>query len=553
MRSVLFIPSFGTGLFTGVILLFGTATAPKALALSSDSARPGEISSEPLEIPEELKAHELKDQELLEGFEALEELQTLENAVIDGYLRHPGHLARMGAANPIRQRAYDAMLRPGSSFQEGLIVPEGDAGDILAELGGIDLAELRARYDIPIELNDQVISYIRFFQNNGRKWFSRWLARSHRWIPILQPILVEEGLPRDTVYLAMIESGFSAYAYSWAKASGMWQFISATGKRYGLRDDYWLDERRDPILATRAAARYLKMLHRDFGHWYLAWAGYNAGEGKIRRAIRMYDTIDFWEMCEAGKYLRPETKHYVPKLIAAAIIAKHPERFGFTDIEPESPFEYEEVEVADATDLMVIARAAGVDHEELKSLNPALRRWATPPASRGVGYKVKLPVGSSERFLAEFSKIAPSERLTFRHHRVRRGDTLSHISKAHGIPVAAIMRFNGLKNPRSLQIGQNLIIPLPADAPVRQPARPAPIKSAPKPAVASNTAKNAATPAKASSAQNYIIRRGDTLWSIAQHFGVAVDDLMRWNGLPRGGHRSLQVGKKLVVRTPAQR
>lgn len=498
-----------------------------------------------------------QDDALQDRRDELDEMLAVESMSFDGYLRQPKHLGRLGPANPVRHRAFDALLRPGSSLLAGAVVPEGDAGALLAELGGIDLAELKARYDIPIELNDEVLSYIRFFQGNGRKWFSRWLARSHRWIPVLQPILAEEGLPLDTVYLAMIESGFSAYAYSWAKASGMWQFISATGKRYGLRDDFWVDERRDPVMATRAAARYLKALHSEFGHWYLAWAGYNAGEGKIRRAIRMYETTDFWELCESGKYLKPETKHYVPKLIAAAIIAKHPERFGFTDIEPESEYAYDEVEVPDATDLAIVAKAAGVQLSDVRDLNPALRRWATPPAQGGKGYRVKLPVGASERFLAEFSRIAPSERLTFRHHRVRNGETIGHIARAHGMPIEAIMRFNGISNPRRLRAGQDLIIPLPIQTGGQTvTASSTSNRASGKRASARQTARSVERQVERSTSSgrgnDYVIRRGDTLWSIARRFGVAVEDLKRWNSLPRS-NPTLQIGQVLVVKPPAKK
>lgn len=491
--------------------------------------------------------------DLAAGATELEELLEAEARALEGFSGRPSNLGRLGPANPLRHRALDALYREDGALAAPGIVPEGDAGEILAELGGIDLAALKARYDIPIEINDEVLSYIRFFQGSGRKWFSRWLARSHRWIPVLQPILAEEGLPADTVYLAMIESGFSAYAYSWARASGMWQFISATGQRYGLRDDFWVDERRDPVLATRAAARYLRDLYKEFGHWYLAWAGYNAGEGKIRRASKMYETTDFWEMSSAGSYLRRETKHYVPKLIAAAIVAKHPERFGFEGIEPEGPYEYDEVEVPDATDLAVVARAAGVELEAVQQLNPALRRWCTPPSRQGRGYKVKLPPGTSERFAAEFAQVPASQRLTFRHHRVERGDTLSAIARKFGLPADAILKLNGIKNERHLRVGMDLLLPLPTqiagrflDTSTTSPQR---LASRGRAAPQRVRVERATSPAGSGKGQ-YVVRAGDTLWSIAQRFGVAVDDLKQWNGIGRGGHTALQVGRTLQVSPP---
>ncbi|HEY4729983.1 MAG TPA: lytic transglycosylase domain-containing protein, partial [Myxococcales bacterium] len=182
--------------------------------------------------------------------------------------------------------------------------PAGSVSVKLPELLGISEEELRAKYDIPVELNDAVVAYIRFFQTDAREHFSKWLGRSTRYIPMMREVLERERIPLDTVYLAMIESGFSAYAYSFAKAAGPWQFVLGTSKRYGLLTDFWVDERRDPYKATVAASRYLKDLRERFrGNWYLAWAGYNAGEGKISRAIRNEKTTDFWRMMGKGRTL----------------------------------------------------------------------------------------------------------------------------------------------------------------------------------------------------------------------------------------------------------
>src|SRR5947209_4950999 len=246
--------------------------------------------------------------------------------------------------------------------------PAGDASATLPELLGISEKELRAKYDIPVELNDAVVAYIRFFQTDAREHFGKWLSRSTRYIPMMRQVLEKQGVPLDLVYLSMIESGFSAYAYSFAKAAGPWQFVTGTSRRYGLVTDFWVDERRDPDKATVAAAKYLKDLRARFhGDWYLAWAGYNAGEGKISRAIRNEKTTDFWRMMGKGRTLRAETKHYVPKLIAAALIAKHPERFGF-HVDHEQAPEIEEVVVPDATYLRVIAKIAGIAFEQVRDL-----------------------------------------------------------------------------------------------------------------------------------------------------------------------------------------
>ncbi len=294
--------------------------------------------------------------------------------------------------------------------------------------------------------------YIQFFQGPGRKWFRKWMSRSTRYIPMMTPLLERGGLPRDTVYLAMIESGFSPGATSWARAAGPWQFISATGRRFGLRQDFWVDERRDPFKATVAAGRYLTELHSALGHWYLAWAGYNAGGEKLRRMVERRGTNDFWALSD-GKGLAKETKHYVPKLIACALVAKHPHAFGFSDDEFDfqRPLEFDEVPVVEPTDLDVLARAAGIGTESLKDLNPELRRWCTPPASAAHPYLVRVPRGSRETVVAALARIPAQERLTYRIHHVRKGDTLSRIAVQYHSAPEAILQFNRLRSAKTLK------------------------------------------------------------------------------------------------------
>src|SRR5207253_1428109 len=232
--------------------------------------------------------------------------------------------------------------------------------------------------------------------------------------------------------------------------------LLGTSRRYGLLTDFWVDERRDPYKATVAASRYLKDLRERFrGNWYLAWAGYNAGEGKISRAIRKEKTTDFWRMMGKGRTLRAETKHYVPKLIAAALIAKHPERFGF-HVDYEQPREAEEIRVPDATDLHVVAKAADITFEDLRELNPELRRFCTPPG----GYTLRLPPGTRERFLGEYEKLDAKDRLSFTEHRVEKGEPLYKIARAYGVSEAAILRTNGIRNYRQIKPGRMLVIPM---------------------------------------------------------------------------------------------
>ncbi len=491
----------------------------------------------------------------------LEELRALEGASLDPAARPNAEvlqsLRRLGLANPLRLRMLDALEEP--TLREDDTPPELP---LITDLASFDVGQIQDRYDIPVEMQPLVAQYIQFFQGPGRKWFRKWMSRSTRYIPVMQPILEQKGLPRDTVYLAMIESGFSAHAYSWAHAAGPWQFISSTGREYGLRQDFWVDERRDPIKATHAAARYLRQLYSELGHWYLAWAGYNTGGGRVRRLVERHGTKDFWAL-SAERGLATETKHYVPKLIAAALVAKHPSAFGFREEEfnYEPVLEFDEVKLADATDLDVIARSAGVSVKAVQDLNPELKRWCTPPASEKKSYTLRLPKGTAAQFAQNFKQLSPKERLSFRIHKVRRGDTLSQIARAYGSAPEAILTFNRLKSARSLRINSELAIPVPAgrggkgalERKVAQARRggvtvlrpeeeiPAGTRSAP---VASGPIQSEVINGR--TRITYGVQPGDSLWAIAQRFHVTVEDLRRWNNLPRR-KRGLRVGTIIHV------
>ena len=371
-------------------------------------------------------------------------------------------------------------------------------------------------FDIPIIINGKVEQFIKYYQTRGRKVFSRWLARSSRYIPLMKKLLREKGLPEDLVYLALIESGCNPRAYSRRKAMGLWQFMYHTGKRYGLRVDWWIDERRDPVKSTIAAARHLKHLYDRFECWYLAAAGYNAGEGKILRAIKRYKTEDFWELAKFP-YLKRETKNFIPNMIAAALIAKNPEEYGFSDIACEEPIRFETVKVPDATDLRVIAKASESTYEELKRLNPELRRWCTPP--NYPDYELKLPYGKREIFLRNFSTIPPSKRITFRRHVVRTGETLSHIALRYRTDMGAIMRMNGIGNKHRIRARQSLIIPIRGSEGFVKGKRPERLNQV------GDFIDHGGR------AFIYTVRQGDTLWEISRSAGVDVESLCRWNGI----------------------
>ncbi|MBE7415603.1 MAG: transglycosylase SLT domain-containing protein [Deltaproteobacteria bacterium] len=315
--------------------------------------------------------------------------------------------------------------------------------------------------EIPVVVNKSVESFIRYFQTNGRKHFEKWLGRSAEYMHMLQAILRENGLPEDLSYIALIESGLNPTVRSHANAVGMWQFIKGTAVRYGLRVDWWIDERRDPEKATYAAASYLKNLYGMFGSWYLAAAGYNAGEGRVARAIKKQGTEDFWELASKKKALHRETREYVPKYLAALTIAKDPEQYGFSPVVFTEGLRYDKVPVKQATDLRVIAVAAGTTVEEIRRLNPELLRWFTPPDYPG--YQIKIPAGSAEVFMENMKKVPPAKRVSFVQHKIKRGDTLGRIAAKYGTEIKPIMHLNENLNPKRLRPGTVIMIPVRAD------------------------------------------------------------------------------------------
>ena len=379
-----------------------------------------------------------------------------------------------------------------------------------------------ARYSIPLETNAAVERWIDYFQNRIPERFTIYLERLGRYEHMIRPKLYEAGLPDDLIYLAMIESGMNPNAYSRANAVGMWQFIRGTGRLYDLEISYWLDERRDPIKATDAAIRFLSDLHDEFGSWYLAAAAYNGGPGRVRRGIRRTGSTDFWDLADA-RVLRRETRNYVPKLIAAATIARDPEVYGFKNIQTQPPMEFEVVEVPDATSFDVLAEVAETDEATVKALNPQYVRNVTPP-DRTVALRV--PLGSAGSFAERYAMIPASERVTWLVHTVTRGQTLGHIAGRYGTSVEAIRAANNYVNPKRLQIGQELVIPRSGKSGVRLAG--GSTSSGPDASRSSSTARSAQ---QLDGPLTVTVRRGDTLWTIAKKYSVTTSDLMAINNL----------------------
>jgi hypothetical protein len=282
--------------------------------------------------------------------------------------------------------------------------------------------EHQVNFDVPIQMNKQVRAYLVYFSTERKQVIERYLARSARYLPMIKRIFQEAGLPEDLAYLAMIESGFNPKAYSPAAASGMWQFIRGTGQRYGLSIDRYVDERRDPEKSTRAAAKYLLDLYKQFGSWYLAAASYNCGEARVQRELNQSNHKNFWEL-SANQCLPTETKNYVPQMIAATIIAKNPKKFGFKNVPYLPPLQCDKVRVDDPTSLTAAAVAVNVPTEELQDLNPELLRGVTPPDMPS--YTLYLPANSKDQFARNIT-LARIEHPAVASHPIRTASRSEH-------------------------------------------------------------------------------------------------------------------------------
>lgn len=310
-------------------------------------------------------------------------------------------------------------------------------------------------FDFPVTRNDQVDRYLNYFTKRDRKTFGQWLARSGRYLPMIKKKFAEAGLPQDLAYLPMIESGFRPTALSSASAVGTWQFMRGTGLDYGLTINEYVDERRDPIKSTQAAAAYLSSLHGKFDSWHLAVAAYNAGEGTIAKAMRKEESNDFWEIAR-GQYIHDETKRYVPQLIAAIRIAREPEKYGFDAIDYETPLEYETVHVPGNTHLKAVALACAVGVTGIQDLNPQLCKFVTPP--RMANYPLRVPVGKKALVSLNLPRVREVVTTEYRDYVTAKGETLSSICKKHGISKKALVKTNKLRH-AWLTPGQQIKIP----------------------------------------------------------------------------------------------
>ena len=374
-------------------------------------------------------------------------------------------------------------------------------------------------YDIPIVMNDRVKKSIIYFQTVARDAFNKYLRRSRKYTPMMKRMLAEYGLPLDLIYLSLIESGYNPRAYSWARASGLWQFIASTGRLYGLNRNWWMDERRDPIKSTDAACRHLKDLYNEFGSWELAMAAYNGGSGRVRRTIKQQKTIDFWKM-----RLKRQTMDYVPLIMAATVLAKNPAKYGFYDIEYERELVWEEVVIDRCLDLSVVAKAVGCPLQELRDLNPELLRKYTPPNAKK--YTLKIPAGTKAKFLLAYESMPSPKETSWVRHKIKRGETVSTIAARYGVSQYAIFEANNLSRRSKIYAGKSLIVPVPLDREYRSSSRRKSRDYQAKKAI-------------------YSVRAGDTMWDIARAFGTTVGALRRINYIERGSR--IYVGQKMKI------
>lgn len=393
---------------------------------------------------------------------------------------------------------------------------------------------------IPTEVNPLVEQWISYFQGRGRPHMERYLARSTRYEKLMKKVLKDNGLPDDLFYIALIESGFNGQARSHAAAVGYWQFIRGTGKRYGLQINALTDERKDPVLATQAAAEYFKGLYSVFGSWYLAMASYNVGENRVKREVMNHYTRDFWELARK-KRLPKETIHYVPKFIAAKLIGKDPAKYGFADIDYMPPIEFDHVTLDKPVNLRVMAEKMNINYEDFKDLNPKYKGEIAPMPVVGNTLELRIPPG-----MGEAATIAANESIVetveyiadagdTQVYKLRRGESLHAVARKYRTTVAYLRDLNDLPKGKRLKVGMKLYVP------DRTPV-------APKRKVVARKDRADRDDEASVSVRNgrfYIVQSGDTLSSIAKKYAVSISQLKRVNNIRRG--RTLKVGIRLAI------
>jgi membrane-bound lytic murein transglycosylase D len=393
-----------------------------------------------------------------------------------------------------------------------------DSLNLTAEDSTIILSMLTRRgvsFDVPVVWNERVKKALNYYIHWKPEAINRWLTRASFYLPLMKKMFSDSGLPQDLAYLPLIESGFNSTAYSRAHASGLWQFISSTGKIYGLRHNYWIDERRDPLKATNAAIRYLRKLNNQFGHWHLALAAYNCGEGGLSRAItKNSGNNDYWSLP-----IPKETKNYVPFYLAAITIAKNPDLFNFS-FENKDTFNYDTVTISSCVQMKDIADGITLDYELFRKTNPQILRWCTPPDMSNV--VLYLPKGYSLAFYDFYNQLPEEKKIKFYTYKVRKGEKIHSIARRFKVSPEAIKEINHLKSTR-ITAGKLITIPIPSNSSV-------PIETD---LYADEINQNSTASQKLSGNKKvkYKVKKGDTISEIAEMFDVSIGEISDWNDI----------------------
>lgn len=397
--------------------------------------------------------------------------------------------------------------------------------------------------EIPDDVKPYVQKWLNYFQGKGRDHMERYLSRSTRYERLMKRILRENGVPEDIIYIALIESGFSPRAISRSRAVGYWQFIRGTGKRYGLAIDTFVDERRDPVLATQAAADYFKGLYGEFNSWFLSMASYNVGEGRVRREINRTKSRDFWAIAKKRR-LPKETINYVPKFLAARMIAKKPEAYGFTDIPYEPPIEFETAHFQQSINMKMLAEKLNVDYAELKRLNPKYRGEVAPIVAQSL--ELRLPLNTKEAALAVATDVAVKDLVFIPDrgetdvYKVRRGDTLLKIARRFKTSVAFLREINDFKRRTNIKPGRTIFVPVPAVAMPKATVDNTVV------AKVEGVAKTTTKSPKATDELLYVVQEGESLAEVAVKNNMTMEELMELNSFTEG--QVVSIGMQLKVK-----
>ncbi|MES2221323.1 MAG: LysM peptidoglycan-binding domain-containing protein [Acidobacteriota bacterium] len=446
---------------------------------------------------------------------------------VDIFLTSGRDLKSDGALNEAFEQRVDAInaleidsLQQSNGFSQQDQTPVGVANDVTFPVDPNLLARAQAdlkvtHSDLPLVVNDYVAGYINYFTNTkkGHNTIENSLAREGLYRAMVEQVLTDAGVPKDLIYLAIAESGFRPRAVNpRSGAGGMWQFMPYGD--YGLVRNTWVDERFDPEKSTRAYARYIKELHEQFGDWYLAMAAYDWGAGKVQRAVQRTGYADFWELYQRN-VLPAETKNYVPIIVAAAIMAKNPSQYGLSDIPGDPPLRSDVVKTDSSVNLRLVADLVGTTTEQIQELNPSLLQMSTPS---DFPFDLHLPPGTAPLFEQRLAMVPEEHRNAWRFHIATADETLASIAQSFHVTTRELASANGLQSDDSIHANQALLIPVP----------PPPVISAHR---------------------RYRIRRGDTMVTLADRFGVTTSQLRRWNGLH--GNR-LPVGRTIYVSEPVR-